>query len=75
MNQSFFALCSLLQNSARPKSKAHATAMAVVRYELIPILDSAFKTYPELDPEEILALCEPAMVEVLEHIINPNSRK
>jgi hypothetical protein len=74
-NQAFFALVHLLQGSGRAKSRSRAAAMGVVDHEILPIVAAGFRTYPELTVEEILEVCRPALIEVLQHIIDPNSRK
>jgi hypothetical protein len=64
-------LLHLLNSSARTKSRspAHAAAAGIVRSEIIPTIWAAFETYPELDVEEVLELCAPALIEVLYHNI------
>jgi hypothetical protein len=69
--QNFFALLHALDasRSGKPHSPAHAAAAGIVRHEINPIIRAAFATHPELDVEEILALCEPAMIEALTHVL------
>jgi hypothetical protein len=40
-------------------------ARVIVRTAILPVIAAAFETYPELDVEEVLALCVPALVERL----------
>jgi hypothetical protein len=68
-NQAFYALCALLQDSAHAKSRADAAARGIVRHEILPIIRAGFQTYPELETEEILELCTPALVETLRQIM------
>jgi hypothetical protein len=75
--KNFFALVALLEassSSRRPKRRltpAQLTAISIVRHQLLPILRAAFETYPEKDTEEVLAICEYALADVLVPIIEP----
>jgi hypothetical protein len=40
-------------------------ARIIVRTVILPVITAAFETYPELDIDEVLALCVPALVERL----------
>jgi hypothetical protein len=70
-NRAFFALCALLQSSRvdKPFLRAHAAAAAVVETEILPILATAFEVHRELDVDEILELCKPAIAEVLRTVM------
>jgi hypothetical protein len=66
--QNFYALLHMLDSSrarAKPRSPAQAAAAGIVRHEINPVIRAAFETYPELDVEEILERCTPALTEVL----------
>jgi hypothetical protein len=67
--QNFFALLAMLDSAREPRSQAQAAAAGIVRHEILPILAAGFETYPEKDVSEILTLCEPALIDVLQHII------
>jgi hypothetical protein len=73
-NKNFFALVAMLEASGR-RSKRHTpaqlTAISIVRHQLLPILRAGFATYPEKDTDEVLALCEYALADVLVPIIEP----
>jgi hypothetical protein len=40
-------------------------ARVIVRTVILPVIAAAFETYPELDIDEVLARCVPALVERL----------
>jgi hypothetical protein len=46
-------------------SDPHVHARVIVRTVILPVIVAAFETYPELDIDEVLARCVPALVEQL----------
>jgi len=70
-NENFFALMTMLQSGARSRARspAHAAAKGIVRLEILPIIRVAFEIHQGKDASEILALCEPALIEVVRRVI------
>jgi hypothetical protein len=69
-NQSFFALCALLEDSSRKRvSKKRAAAMGIVEHEILSIIRTAFEVHHELAVEETLELCRPALIDAVERVI------
>jgi hypothetical protein len=40
-------------------------ARVIVKTVILPVVAAAFETYPELDTDEVLALCAPALTDRL----------
>jgi hypothetical protein len=69
-NQSFFALCALLQDSGRKRvSKKRAAAAGIVD-EITSIILTATNADPKLHVAKILEQCTPALVDAIERIID-----
>jgi hypothetical protein len=76
--KNFYALLSILNEaSAKPHSPSHAkshslshaAATGIVNHEIIPIIAEIFGNYPQKNVDEVLDLCEPALIDVLARII------
>jgi len=68
-NEAFFALIHLLQSGEHARSRHHAAAAGIVDHEILPIIQTAFETYPEKDTDEVLSLCKPALIDVIVQIL------
>jgi hypothetical protein len=68
-NQAFYALLAMLRSSSTGRSRVHAAAAGFVKAEIIPIIATAFANNPELSAQEVLDLCEPALIKAVTSLI------